>query len=781
MMEDEAVMIEPQISVPEDIQEELRRARQDRRAFSNPADRASHLRLFFAWLPRILQDAPGIQWDKLPSQAMGHLVRTVADHPDAIPIALAVGSSMHGMKRNTLLHVSSMLLTLCRHLRAHFGMTQIVQLQDREIWMRFVTGRQLTAGEVRLLTNYASVTAGHLRTYLEHLNERQRVVLAPYVFPPLPARFLELHAQHKASVLAAQARRKEQSDVLTPLLPLLIEIAQLRKQAMERLYKAFCAVRDQAQAGQISLPYHFQYTDRWMALTEDASTIAEVVLVERPLTLTLTLWTRESWVEAHPELYGRCVQWQRRRQLFAYAAEKELYFLQYEGNQQDLLWCGDILANWSVLADPDSQPDEAEYGKSRRWHTALGLNRPGLLAPPKRSSVWFRHATSAGALLFEPESLYRGTLYAAALATLTLTNGSRVSELLQVSATRFETIVVDETKQQQSTGRKIGLLVQKLLPKGCTQENERQLFLVGEIAGRLLREIGQLLQSIHNGVIPVVHPTRSTKSEDLMPEPYLFQWAASPDGHLGLLSNEDVSRLLRFLFHGLTFTTRTGRPIRIVAHLLRHVLATHVRTVQNVPAEAVAYLLHHRVQLTGSTHALTIPEATAYYSRLPTAQLLAMLFEAQSSLTPSLERSYVQAPSPQTLEQMDERLRQIFEQWSLIGPTVLGFCSAGLCVRPTNRALCLGCRFLVPHYSNLPHAHTWRKLYVLHAEQYEAHGHTMDAKQARQMIQYLDDLIAVMHIQIRARQDGGYLPFADTLFPDARESEKKNDRDTHSS
>lgn len=781
MMEEEAVMIEPQISVPEDIQQELRRAQQDRRAFSNPADRARHLRLFFAWLPKILQDAPGIQWDELPSQAMGHLVRTVADHPDAIPIALAVGSAMHGMKRNTLLHVSSMLLTLCRHLRTHFGMTQISQLQGREIWMRFVTGRQLTGGEVRLLTNYASVTAGHLRTYLEHLDERQRVVLEPYVFPPLPARFLELHAQHKASVLAAQARRKEQSDVLTPLLPLLIEVAQLRKQAMERLYKAFCAVRDQAQAGQIALPHHFQYTDRWMTPTSDAPTIAEVGLVERPLTLTLTLWTRESWVEAHPELYGRCVQWQRRRQLFAYATEKELYFLQYEGNQQDLLWCGDILANWSVLADPDSQPDEAEYGKSRRWHTALGLNRPGLLAPPKRSSVWFRHATSAGALLFEPESLYRGTLYAAALATLALTNGSRVSELLQVSATRFETIVVDETKQHQPTGRKIGLLVQKLLPKGCTQEHERQLFLVGEMAGRLLREIGQLLQSIHSGVIPVVHPTRSTKPEDLMPEPYLFQWTASPDGHLGLLSNEDVSRLLRFLFHGLTFTTRTGKPIRIVAHLLRHVLATHVRTVQNVPAEAVAYLLHHRVHLSGSTHALTIPEATAYYSRLPTAQLLTMLFEAQSSLTPSLERSYVQAPSPQTLEQMDERLRQIFEQWSLIGPTVLGFCSAGLCIRPTNRALCLGCRFLVPHYSNLPHAHTWRKLYVLHAEQYEAHGHTMDARQARQMIQYLDDLIAIMHIQIRARQDGGYLPFADTLFPNACESEKRNDRDTHSS
>ena len=35
--------------------------------------------------------------------------------------------------------------------------------------------------------------------------------------------------------------------------------------------------------------------------------------------------------------------------------------------------------------------------------TVLCLNRPGLLAPPKRSSVWFRHAMSTGAMLFEPE------------------------------------------------------------------------------------------------------------------------------------------------------------------------------------------------------------------------------------------------------------------------------------------------------------------------------------------------------------------------------------------
>src|SRR5258708_8169406 len=248
---------------------------------------------------------------------------------------------------------------------------------------------------------------------------------------------------------------------------------------------------------------------------------------------------------------------------------------------------------------------------------------------------------STGALLFEPDSLDRGVVYAATLATLAVTNGSRVSELVQVSATRFETIVVDELKQQQPTGRKIGLLVQKLLPKGYAEESERQFFLSGEMARRLLREIGQLLEATHGGIIPVVHPTRSTKEDDLLPEPYLFQWNANADGRLGLLSREDVGRLLRFLFYGLSFATRTGKPIRIAPHLLRHVLATHARTVQKVPAEAVAHLLHHRVTPSGSTPALTIPEATAYYHWLPSAQALALLFSAPTIFHSLQERSYV--------------------------------------------------------------------------------------------------------------------------------------------
>ncbi len=554
-------------------------------------------------------------------------------------------------------------------------------------------------------------------------------------------------------IAATEARRKEQSDIIVPLFPLLVELVQLRKQAAERLIKKFRLLCECVARGEITLPYRFEYVDRQFAVSEHAMTLAEVQLIEQPVTLSLTLWNRTQWVKDHPDLYTKDTRRRAKRQSGAYAPERNGYFFQYEGEACHLLWCGDLI-------------EKQLLGQSHRPEI-IGTRRPGVLSSTNGDAQWFGWARrGSGGILFDPEPLYRGALFAAALATLALTNGSRVSELLQVSASRFETIVVDELKNQQPTGRKMGILVQKLLPKGYQHESERQFFLISDMAVRHLKEIAAMLQAAHGGIIPVVRPEPfSNKADDLFAESYFFQWAASQDGRLGQFSAQDVADLLRFLFHGLTLTTRSGDPIRIAPHLLRHVLATHARTALNVPAEAIAYLLHHRVRLEGSSQALTIPEATAYYSRLPVAQLLALLFEIQPQLSSDQGRSYLQAPSPHTLEQMDEALRKQFERCGLIGPTVLGFCSAGTCVRPDNRGICANCRYLVPHYSNLSKAKTWRKLYVLQAKLHNDQGHAVDAEQARKMVQYIDDAIQIMEIQIRTRQDGGYLPFADTLPP----------------
>jgi len=659
---------------------------------------------------------------------------------------------MEAQRPRVLYCVCHTLTSLLRQLRRQYGMVTFDELSARAIWDRFVEGRMISGGDLDKLKCYDALASIHRRTFEEGLTQRQKVIWQPYLLPPLPHGFLQKKAQRKVVETVAEKRRKEQSEVILPLFPLLVEIAQLRKQAAERLIKEFRKQRDRVLAGEIELPSHFEYVDRQFSVSEQATTLAEVQLMEREVTLSFTLWNRTSWVKEHFNQCSREVRRTWKNQIAAYAPERNTSFLQYEGAVGDLLWCGDLI-------------EQQLLGTGKR--EGLIVQRPGLLYSANSDVQWLNWARKlSGALLFDPESLYRGALFATALATLSLTNGSRVSELLQVSACRFETIVVDELKNQQPTGRQIGLCVQKLLPKGYAHESERQFFLISDMAVRLLKEIAQELQAAHGGIIPVVHPEpHGGKADDLSPEPYFFQWAASEDGRAGHLTTKDVTHLLRFLFHGLTLTTKAGSPIRIAAHLLRHVLATHARTVQNVPAEAIAYLLHHRVTLEGSSQALTIPEATAYYSRLPIGQLLALLADVQSQLSSEQGRSYLPVPDLSTLEQKEAALRRIFEHWGMIGPTVLGFCSAGLCIRPDNRGICANCQYLVPHYSNLPKAKIWRRFYVLQARMHDDQGHAVDAAQARKVVSYLDDMIRMMEIQIRTRQDGGYLPFADTLPP----------------
>ncbi len=647
-----------------------------RLVFSNSGQREAHIQAFLAWLPKILHDAPGIRWERLSSQVMGYLIRNVTESPDAVSITLAVGCAMEALRPRVLYSACHTLTSLLRQLRRQYGMVTFDELGTRAIWDRFVERRMISGGDLGKLKCYDALASTHRRPFEEGLTRRQQVIWQPYLLPPLPHGFLQKKAQRKAVETAAKNRRKEQSEVILPLFPLLVEIAQLRKQAAERLIKEFRRQRDRVRTGEIALPYRLEYVDRQFSLSEQATTLAAVQLVERKVTLSFTLWNRMSWVKEHLDQCGKYIHQCWKKQIDAYTPERNTYFLQYEGAVGNLLWCGDLI-------------EQQLLGTGKR--EGLIVTRPGLLYPANSDVQWLSWARKlSGAMLFDPESLYRGALFATALATLSLTNGSRVSELLQVSACRFETIVVDEPKNQQPTGRQIGLCVQKLLPKGYAHESERQFFLISDMAVRLLKEIAQELQAAHGGIIPIVHPEpHGGKADDLSPEPYFFQWAASEDGRVGQLTTKDVTHLLRFLFHGLTLTTKAGEPIRIAAHLLRHVLATHARTVQNVPAEAIAYLLHHRVTLEGSSQALTIPEATAYYSRLPVGQLLALLADVQSTLVSEQGRSYLHMPDLSTLEQKEAALRRIFEQWGMIGPTVLGFCSAGMCVRASqSRHLC---------------------------------------------------------------------------------------------
>jgi hypothetical protein len=182
-------------------------------------------------------------------------------------------------------------------------------------------------------------------------------------------------------------------------------------------------------------------------------------------------------------------------------------------------------------------------------------------------------------------------------------------------------------------------------------------------------------------------------------------------------------------------------------------MATAARQEHEVPAEAVAFVLHHKQ--TG----LTIPEATQYYSQQTQEQQLLALAEFLETVEDQVTSIVLSMPDERTLEQMDDDLRDVFDRWHTLLETAFGFCGrAGLCPRGHNRSLCLGCPHLVPNPSKRPEAVKWRAAYAKQADELERDGALIDARQVRFQVQELDDLINSMKVMQQARDNGKHAP-----------------------
>jgi hypothetical protein len=448
------------------------------------------------------------------------------------------------------------------------------------------------------------------------------------------------------------------------------------------------------------------------------------------------------------------------------------------------LWFGDLIEHRLLMKfsrwdgntpEPEDYQSRWQYARQLGFTNGCACGPPGLLSTGDR---WFALAADRSkALIFEPESLYRGVLFGSALAMLALSNGSRMSELLQVShnkerrVTRTETIVLlGENGQPQIGGdgqpltKQVKLHFQHLLPKGAKSEEERQLFPLSKEALRLLGEIKTLLEETY-GEVPVVAPAMSNlKREQLHPERYLFQWDASSHEPQTCLSSADAQVLLRFMFHSLDLYTARGKPIRVSVHILRHVMATHARRYRNVPPEVIAhFFLHHRLQeLTG--HVPSLPEVSEYYTLLTAEQRFAVI-SADLDEQEELDHALLQmAPSLRDLEQKNADLQAVYEIWHALHPTAFGHCGCpGLCPRGNDRSLCLGCSYHVEDPEKLGAALVWRESYAQQAALFEAQGNAIDARQARIKVQQLDDMINVMRMQLEKEAAGHYIPLHKVL------------------
>jgi hypothetical protein len=395
-------------------------------------NREQHLQAFFAWLHPDLHSLPGIDWTKMPSHLIGYLVNTVGDAYHAPHLALVAGVSLGVMGIETLSTSISDLHVLLSFIQKHCDSWD-GQNVTRAVWEEYVTKVEQTSRRKHILTSYSALTERHLPDFLEQQTTEIRSYLAPYVLPRLPARFMEQYSGAKKVVAEQRQRRKEKSDVLVPLHSILVALVQLRKQAAQRLLLAFREACQRAEAGE-ELPLCFSYEEELVEINRDAITVADVRLEKRRVILAFKLWKRQAWIKYHQDDFSKATKRKAKQGKLTYQSDRERYFVEFLGQPDDLLWIGNIVANGILMhlqgfqrrgyteAIAKKRPQQLAYAKSIGVPQGFAADCPGVLTADGHFGQWLATVVqSSEALIFDPESLYRGCLFGAALATLALT------------------------------------------------------------------------------------------------------------------------------------------------------------------------------------------------------------------------------------------------------------------------------------------------------------------------------------------------------------------------
>jgi hypothetical protein len=219
--------------------------------------------------------------------------------------------------------------------------------------------------------------------------------------------------------------------------------------------------------------------------------------------------------------------------------------------------------------------------------------------------------------------------------------------------------------------------------------------------------------------------------------------------------------LIRFVLDGIELVDRTGIPIDVTSHMLRHAGATVQRQQYGIPLTALAEAMGHTLTASGDA-----PEATRYYSQMTENQkaeirhdtVMAMMDDARLAVrvidpeeeARRLERMIVDA---------DDRTREVLERYGGLHPVTFGHCGyPGLCVRGTARSFCLGCPFLVRRPEYIDRVDFLLDGYMTAADAHERMGDLAGARERKRLIAELERLKSEMQLLAEAERDGGWIP-----------------------
>ncbi len=492
-----------------------------------------------------------------------------------------------------------------RHVTTEQDIDDLCSVDPNDLLFRIYSGdagKGLTRRQRQSVFVQWKVVQHAFEEYAERLSVGQRDTLARFFIKPLTSRLKLLQARAWASYnQEQQARAKLKTDAVQSQFYRVRHLAWLRCNQVGRLYEAV-GQTIACVKGNHCYPYDFSYEE-----TVDDKSGQKI-----RQRVDLTLWDCAALFErasTHGFEEGRPNRTRRKNCEGVFSRENPTYVIEYRGTislttdrQAEPFWFLELFRR-HVFVDIDRDGDQDLHRKRTEFNRDWGYETTGRWSGAS-GMLGFRQelfrvirclTRKAGHEFIPYEGIYAAAHFGGLAVRMATITGSRLGEVQQIAQSG------DCIKRLSNVGPKRATRwLLRLVPKG--QKTSRADYYVDEDTKDLLLKVIRFqMERCGDKSIPIV----KGEFAKVPPDRYVLQWRKRAVGQGAL------NTFIRFLLHGLAFRASDGTAIQLTSHVLRHVFATELATL-NVPVDVIAKILHQRDTT-----------VTKYYSQPTATQVLA--------------------------------------------------------------------------------------------------------------------------------------------------------------
>jgi len=501
-------------------------------------------------------------------------------------------------------------------------------------------------------------------------------------------------------------------------------MATIRFNQAERLSQAVEAARARVEQQKLPLPYEFCYEET--VPNESGRSVRQRV--------HLALWDALSIFDraaAHGYPYGEASRKQRRQLRWKYS-RKDRYEVEYRRTESleprvpaSSFWFLELFdhAVFDRLSDVDRRKRREEFYRKWGYRNQDSWNsRQGQLLWKRDvyGEISFLQRTCGQRFLPYP-GIYVACLFGNLIVRVQTVNGARLGEVQQI-AQNPECI-----KQLVNVGPKASTRwLLRMFPKGFRER--ANYFIDEDTKNHIMKVVAFLRKTCGGPKIPKVpfYPAEKAPSDR-----YIVQWKGR------LVSQGELSSILRFLLHGLVLNPVDGKGVHLTSHLLRHALATEMASLK-VSVDVIAAILHQRDI-----------SVTKYYARPTTTQVM----ESMESLF--VDRVDIAAEALRSPNEIGRMLKDAEGKVGALSEVLGGTCTVGNAC-PAKFA-CIGCVGNAPDPAKRHQVERKRAWAIEQASWARRQRLYAEERQMKRLIQDCDLLLEEMRLIECARGDSAQL------------------------